>query len=196
MIKVIRHLAERQGKLSGGTHTGETCEEEQGFPANIFALGKREVLVEKEILMTYAHVGDAGLEEQIGHASENLIEIDDKVGTAALYLVGDEAYALPVLGEHADVVGQTMGDARTLVVVVGQKVRAVECLHLRADVALEEIGQRARLASSHQYFCHFMSITAKQLLHRDGLGHVASAFTLYNKYYFHLLLYLLSGAKV
>ena len=97
MIKVIRHLAERQGKLSGGTHTGETCEEEQGFPANIFALGKREVLVEKEILMTYAHVGDAGREEQIGHASENLIEIDDKVGAAALYLVGDEAYALPVL---------------------------------------------------------------------------------------------------
>ena len=53
----------------------------------------------EQILMADAHVWHAGREKQIGHASEYLVEIDDQIGTAALYLVGNETHALPVFGK-------------------------------------------------------------------------------------------------
>ena len=95
----------------------------------------------EKILVTDAYVGHTGREEKIGHAGQYLIEVDDKVGTAALYLVGYETHALPVFGKHTHVVCQTVCYARTPVVGLGQEIRTKECLYLRPYATLEKIGQ-------------------------------------------------------
>ena len=75
-------------------------------------MGKREAFVHEKILVTDTNVWHAGREKQISHTGEYLVEIDDKVGTAVLNLVGNETHALPVFRKHAQVVRQTVRDAR------------------------------------------------------------------------------------